>query len=127
MHQLHSALSRGFAVRSINDMESANLDPVLFGDFVDPGRRSNEDWPDNSELRRFDGTSQRTFIAWMHDDGLGWGDLLCPPYQVLVFGFRWIGRWAYSFKRADFTFAFSWHAGTMSFLNRAKMLSIWSL
>jgi hypothetical protein len=115
VHQLNGALSRAVAVRSVNDLKTANLDPMLFGDFVDLGRRSDEDWPDDSKVGRLNGASKRSFIAWMDDNGRGGRDLLGPSNQVLVFGFRWMGRWTYGLKRADFTFTFSWHAGTLSF------------
>src|SRR5262249_36807923 len=126
MYQLDSALGRSVAMRRIDDRKSADLNSTFSCDFLDPGRRADQDRLYDAELGGVGGATERVVVARMHNNRLCRRDRLRPGNQAFVFGFRRVIGSAYGLQGTYFALALSCscHAGSISLQRRrAKRLS----
>jgi hypothetical protein len=68
-HQRHR-LGRGvMAVHGVHDGQARNVDVEACGDIMDPRRRTNHDWFDQTQFVCFHGAFERDFVARMRNRG----------------------------------------------------------
>jgi len=92
VNQLHGRGGSGLAVRNVDDLEVADIEPMLACRGIDFVNRTDQNRLDDSGFGLFRGPAQRRLIARINNEGRRSRDGARPRNQAIILAVRRVGR-----------------------------------